>query len=341
MAVIVSLLLAALTLVAVSLQKTYTHIPIKELKRRAQRGDSFALMLYRASAYGMSLQILLWILIGLCSAAFFVTLSRAVPVGLALVGSISLVWLGFAWLPNSQVNRTNAWLAAQITPTVAWALRYAHPVLDRITQAIERYRPISFHTGLYQKEDLLDLIEKQQVQADNRITEEELRITAHALTFGDKLIRDVMTPRRMIKSVAVTDVIGPFLMTELHDSGHSRFPVYKDKPDNIVGMLYLKDVVEAKAGGQVEDVMKKEVYYVHEEQNLYHALQAFLKTRHHLFLVINRFEELVGVISIEDVLEQILGKQIIDEFDQYHDLRAVAQLQAKEERPKLPGKVLE
>ena len=77
--------------------------------------------------------------------------------------------------------------------------------------------------------------------------------------------------------------------------------------------------------------MKKAVYYVNEEKQLDHALQAFLKTKHHLFIVVNGFEEIVGILTIEDVLEEVLGKEIVDEFDQYEDLRAVAALQAKKD----------
>jgi CBS domain containing-hemolysin-like protein len=81
---------------------------------------------------------------------------------------------------------------------------------------------------------------------------------------------------------------------------------------------------------------------VHEDFTLYQALQAFLKTKHHLFLVVNSFEELVGILTIEDVLEQMIGKPIVDEFDRYDDLRAVAAAAAKKDHvnhnePKLPS----
>lgn len=166
---------------------------------------------------------------------------------------------------------------------------------------------------------------------DSRFSAEELRIAAGSLTFGDKIVRNVMTPRRTVKSVAATEAMGPHLMDELHASGHSRFPVYQEKPDNIVGMLYARDLMSAHGGGQVRDLMKKEVYYVHEEQTLSQVLGAFLKTKHHLFIVVNSFEEIVGIITIEDILEQILGKPIVDEFDKYNDMRAVAAQGAKAE----------
>jgi CBS domain containing-hemolysin-like protein len=85
---------------------------------------------------------------------------------------------------------------------------------------------------------------------------------------------------------------------------------------------------------KVSDIMSKDVRYIHEEESLDQALRAFLKTHHHLFVVVNNFEEFVGVLSIEDVLEEIIGKEIVDEFDAYDDLRAVAASIADKERAK-------
>jgi len=100
--------------------------------------------------------------------------------------------------------------------------------------------------------------------------------------------------------------------------------VYDGKSTNIVGILYLHDVLQKQKGGSVKDIYKKQVVYAHEEQTLYQTFQAFLKTKRHLFVVVNRFEEVIGIVTIEDVLEQIIGQPIMDEFDQYEDLRAVA-----------------
>lgn len=122
-------------------------------------------------------------------------------------------------------------------------------------------------------------------------------------------------------------------MDELHKSGHSRFPVYDpEKNDAIVGTLYLRDLIGNKKSGKVKDLMSKKVFFVHEELDLNHALNGFIKTRHHMFIVVNTFEEFVGILTIEDVLEQVLGRQIVDEFDAYENLREVALLRAKKER---------
>lgn len=333
---LVSLLLAALMMVAISLEKTYNHLPQREFKRRAAQGDQVAALLYRAVAYGVSLNVLVWLFIGLSAAGFFVALSHALPTTLALLGSLTVLWLGFAWLPNTRVTALSIWLARAVTPIFAWILNYTAPLFDRLASFFEKHAQLHVHTGLFQKEDLIDLIEQQKVQADNRMAEEELSMAKHVLTFGDKLVSDILIPQRIVKSVKASDTIGPILMGELHDSGHSRFPVYQDKPAQVVGMLYLRDLLDAKQGGLVSSVMQKRVYYMHEDQSLYEALTAFLKTKHHMFVVVNSFEEVVGVVTIEDVLEQIIGKPIVDEFDQYDDLRAVAARLAEKEHAEHP-----
>lgn len=323
--VILSLVFAALTLIAVSLQKTYQYIPPKELKRRSREGDDFAKLLYRAVGYGYSLEVILWGLIGISAAGFFLIAARIWPAWFALIASSVLIWLGFFWIPTGRVTKLGLRLATGLAPAFSWLLNYLHPVLDKFVAFVRKHRPLHFHTGLYTKDDLLELLDIQKSQADSRIEESEIDIAMHALTFGDRLVRDILTPRRVVKTVSVDDAVGPVLMTELHDSGFSRFPVHEGETDNIVGTLYLRDLTRAKSGGKIKNIMRSnDICFVHEEQPLAEALQAILKTRRHLMIVVNSFEEYVGIITIEDVLEQIVGHPIVDEFDQYEDMRAVA-----------------
>lgn len=320
---LVTLLFVFLTLVAIALQKTYTQMPVHELRRRAQKGDASAQALYRAVGYGISLKVFLWLLIGLTATGLFFVVARSFAWPIALLGILLILWLGFAWLPNSRVTAISSRVAQLLTPPIAWLLNYLHPFLEWVGLQARKHGSTK-HTHLYQKEDVVELLKKQAKQADNRVTKSEIDMAIHALTFGDKLVRDTLTPYSQVKSVNIADNLGPVLMDELHESGHSRFPVYDSKKDNIVGILYLRDLLQEQHGGKVRDIAHKQVTYVHEEQSLYQTLQAFLKTKRHLFVVVNRFEEVVGIITIEDVLEQIIGQPIVDEFDQYEDLRAVA-----------------
>jgi CBS domain containing-hemolysin-like protein len=329
---VINVTLAACTLLFISLQRGYRSIPAKELKKRAREGDEMAAGLYRAVGYGHSLRTVLWFLVIASSSLFFVSIATSSPLWLALVLSAIIVWFGYVWLPVRRTNTFSTSLARMAAPVFARLLSYLHPFLDWLVLLVRRHTPVTIHTGLYDKDDLIDLFEQQIAQADNRIAKEELDIAYSALTAGEKLVRDVMTPRRVVSMINAEDSVGPILMTEVHDSGHSRYPVYDGKKDNIVGTIYLRDLMRAKEGGRVRDVMRSgDVCYIHEEQSLVEALQAILKTRRHLFIVVNSFEEYVGVITIEDVLEHIIGRPIIDEFDQYDDLRAVAARVARQE----------
>ncbi|MCA9331183.1 CBS domain-containing protein [Candidatus Saccharibacteria bacterium] len=325
------IVLAVVVLLMVSIQRTYASVPLRELKRRARQGNDIATALVKAVSYGYSLRAVLWTLIVLSSALFFVFVTLEYPTWFAVILSSFLIWLGYLWLPAREVSEFGERLAAYAAPVFAKLAGWVHPLASRVKEVIHRNRPIRIHTGMYERQDFVELIERQQVQADNRIEKSELDVAKHALTYGEKKVGDVMVPRRIVTMVSVSDSIGPVLMDELHKSGHSRFPVYDGKPENIVGTLYLRELAVGREHGPVRDHMQKAVYYVHEDQSLHDAFQAILKTHHQLFIVVNSFEEYVGIITMEDVLETMIGKLIVDEFDRYDDLRAVAARAAHKE----------
>jgi len=155
--------------------------------------------------------------------------------------------------------------------------------------------------------------------------EEQQRLIA-SLAFDARHVSDIMTPRSMINAVPLGETLGPLVLDELYKTGHSRFPVFSGDLDHIVGMLYLHDLLDLRQGSQpAKKAMQTKVYFVREDRDLSHALHGFLKTRHHLFVVVNKYRETVGLVSLEDVLEALLGAKIVDEFDAFDDLRAVAE----------------
>lgn len=317
---VVFVLLAVLTVV---MQKTYFYIPPRELKRQAARRDPLAEVLWRAVAYGAALRMLLWGATAIFAATGLVLLSQVVPAGVAVLAvAIVLVYV-FAWLPNTRLTSWGGRATVWATPAIVWLLDHSKVVLELVQRWV-RHHVTHGHTGLYERADLLQFLDTQKSQNDNRISPEDLEMAQSVLQFNTKLVRDVLTPRRVVEAVSTDESIGPVLMDKLHKSGHSRFPVYSGAHDNIVGVLYLHDLVQAKTSGSVSSRMHDQVCYVHEDQSLGEALHAILKTHQQLFMVVNSFEEYVGIITTEDILEEIIGMQIMDEFDQYEDLRAVA-----------------
>lgn len=162
-------------------------------------------------------------------------------------------------------------------------------------------------------------------ESEGALNSDEKKLIVSSLSFNDKLVSSIMTPRSMIDSINDSEFLGPLTLNELH-SGHSRLPVIRGDIDHIIGILNLRSLLalDIKRSTTAEKAMEPKVYYIHQDQNLRHALAAFLKTRHQLFVVVNEFRETVGLLSLEDVIEALIGQKIVDEFDAHDDLRAVA-----------------
>ena len=89
---------------------------------------------------------------------------------------------------------------------------------------------------------------------------------------------------------------------------------------HLEGLLAL----DIKRSTTAEKAMEPKVFYIRQDQTLQHALAAFLRTKHPLFIVVNSDKETVGLLSLEDVMEALLGREIIDEFDNHDNLREVS-----------------
>src|SRR5687767_4172406 len=104
MQTILTITLGLITLLAVSLQRTYGRVPLTELKRRARMGDELSAALAKAVNYGHSLRAVLWLFIAVSASSFFVALATMTPVWFALCTSIWVIWIGFVWIPASRVT---------------------------------------------------------------------------------------------------------------------------------------------------------------------------------------------------------------------------------------------
>ncbi|HET9850082.1 MAG TPA: CBS domain-containing protein [Candidatus Saccharimonadales bacterium] len=318
---------------SVFLFKTAQALSIKELKRRsrAEHGAKLA-GIYKATSYGRPLNILLWA-IGLVCFVVLVIMAVHSSVWLAAAFVVFFAWLSLGWQASENTNKWN-WAVARASAVPASALlTYLNPVFSRLPGHKSQSKN---WPKVYEKEDLLELVRDLNLKPHIRIKEAELKMAFNALTFGDKAVSDVMTPLRQVRLVGEDETAGPMLMDELHKTGFSRFPVAargsaRAANPSIIGTLYLKDLLGYEGSGSVRELMDKKVFYISETQSLRDALAGFLKTHHHLLVVVNNFEEVVGILSLEDVLEQIIGEKIVDEFDLYDDLRAVAGLEAKKD----------
>ncbi len=328
---IVAIILLLAAILGVVIRKTYYYIPIHEIRRQAQHGDHLAVKLYRVVAYDGSLRGLLWVIITFSSATSFVLLARQASVWLSLFVVIASLWLAFSWIPSTRVTSVGAKLTIFVTPAIAWLLNYLHPALSRGTDIVAK-RYIAPHTGIFERSDLEALIDRQKLQSDNRLAPEELEIVKNALHFSDIQVADVMTLRRDIKTILTDDAIGPILIDELHKSGQDAALVSETPKGEIVGSLQLKRL-NIHSQGKVRDVMDSTIYFVHEDDSLAEALHAFFVTNRSIFVVVNNHGDYVGVVTVQTMLEQLLGHIPGEDFDQYANPQSVAK---RHSQPKSP-----
>lgn len=327
-----TLLSLALLLIAGALYALYSGLAslnLEELKAKAAKRHADATKVYQLRVRHHELQIsLLLVQTVLAAIAIGILFSRFNGIVAVIVSAVFLTVARM--LPQAYCHKHAFRLGVLLFPLLDRLLWLLKPIARPVARYIDKHTPNKLEHWLFSRSQLLKLFDTYHIAADSDIAQDELDIIKHVLQFGDKTIASVMTPRRAVRAVSAQDTVGPLLLDELHKSGFSRFPVYDggNKKDEVVGTLYLRDLLRVRDGKKVADVMDDKVYYVKSQAPLDHALNAFLKTSHHLFIVVDEFEEVVGVITIEDVIEQILGKTITDEFDQYEDMRAVAALEA-------------
>ncbi|HVV25610.1 MAG TPA: CBS domain-containing protein [Candidatus Saccharimonadales bacterium] len=318
-----ALILLLIAIYGVVARKTYYYLPARELKRRAEARDPLAVRLYPAVAYGGSLRGLLWAWIGLPTAGAFVLLAQVAPAWISFIAIVALLWAVHSWLPASRVTKLGMNLTSLVTPLVVWLLHYLHRPLSRATTVVQKSYTAEAHTGLFERQDMLALIEQQQRQTDNRVRDEELEIAKRALNFGELRVRDVMTPRKKVKTALASDTVGPVLIDELHKNGQGYLLVRESAKGDFVGLLAFKRL-SLKSSGQVKNLMDKEVYYLNENDPLDQALHAFFTTNCPLFVVVDSSADYVGIISIDALLRQLLGHVPGEDFEQYHEKAAVA-----------------
>lgn len=149
------------------------------------------------------------------------------------------------------------------------------------------------------------------------IGNEPAEMIRNMLEFKDLTVRDVMVPRKRVSAVELSTPIKDALQLVAAD-GHSRYPVFRDTLDNIVGLLYAKDLFALinRTGdmGTLEDLIRKPVLVVVEFQSALSVLREMRSRRQHLAVVSDEFGGTEGIVTLEDILEEIVG-EIRDEYD--------------------------
>lgn len=154
----------------------------------------------------------------------------------------------------------------------------------------------------------------------------ESRIIRNLFLLRETLVSDVMTPRPVVFSVPSSLTVSEFF-EQYRDLRFSRIPVFDGHPDKVHGFVLKDDLLLARARGNGETPLptyRRDIHALPQDASLSHALDEFVARRAHIMLAVDPFGGLAGIITLEDLLETLLGVEIVDEVDHVPDMRQLA-----------------
>lgn len=179
------------------------------------------------------------------------------------------------------------------------------------------------------KQQIIDIVQEADVTSKLDVHDREL--FESVITFRERIAREVMVPRVNVFSLSADTSIKE-AAKQLEGEGYSRIPVYRNSVDNIVGVLMSKDILEKYVEYEQQsnnkkileapiETIQKNILYTPETKKISQLLQEFRKKQVHLAIVVDEYGGTEGIVTIEDILEQIVG-EIADEYDKEEEIYA-------------------
>lgn len=151
-----------------------------------------------------------------------------------------------------------------------------------------------------EEEGLIDDVEKQMIHS--------------IFDFSETIVRQIMTPRPDAVCMDVKSTVSEVIYL-IQEHGHSRIPLYEDKIDNIVGIVFAKDLLSVGSGSLSVRKFMREIFFIPETQNIVDLLHQMKRSKFHLAAVVDEYGGFSGLVTMEDIIEEIMG-EIQDEYDE-------------------------
>lgn len=315
---LISLVLVSLSGLFSGLTLGLLSLDTQSLRRRAKHGDADAKKIYPVREKGNLL--LTTLLLG--NVAVNTTLSIyltniASGVWAGIIATAMIVVFGEI-VPQAVISRYAIWFGARTLWFTRLAIMIAYPVAWPIAKMLDKALGSELPTT-YSHKELMEIISEHEDSEHSAIDADEERILHGALQFSHLRVREVMTPADQVVTYDENQKLTDETLEEIVDHGYSRLPVYSGNQGNIIGILYVKDLIVEEDGVSIrktEEAFEKDFLMVRGNAMLDAVLARMLKSKHHLAIVKNRNDKFIGVISLEDIIEEIIQHEIEDEDDE-------------------------
>jgi putative hemolysin len=238
-----------------------------------------------------------------------------------LISVLTLVMVVFGeLLPKSLALRDPERVALRVAPVFRVVFWLLFPIVKVLTIFSRLAESLSGgdHPGVgmpfVTEEEIKTMVDAGE--EEGAIEEDEKEMIFSIFEFGDTLAREIMVPRIDVTALDVIASLGEAVDIAL-EKGFSRIPVYRDTIDNVLGLLYAKDLLRHLREGATEvelESLLRPAYFVPESKELDELLHELQKQKIHMAIVVDEYGGMAGVVTIEDTIEEIVG-EILDEYD--------------------------
>ncbi|MCG6960337.1 hemolysin family protein [bacterium BMS3Abin03] len=250
-------------------------------------------------------------------------LAKELVISLQIVVLTILILLFSELLPKVFASR-NPVLFTKITIVpMYWINVLIYPVSEALAELIKATTSkikIDKTKTVLTKQEISDLSDIGQEKGT--LEEEEQELIKSIVSFRQKVAGEIMTPRVDINAISNKFTLGE-IVEIINETGHSRFPLYLDDLDNIIGILYAKDILPFLKTDKSNEIvqlskMVRKAMFVPKEKKVDDLLREFQKRKMHIAIVVDEFGGTSGLITMEDIIEEVVG-EIWDEYDREED----------------------
>lgn len=304
----------------------FFSLNLTSLERKMKLGDKRAVKVYPVRKNGNLLLCTLLlgnVAVNSAVAIFLGDIATGVVAGFVSTG---LIVVFGEIIPQAVFSRFALTLGSKTVWLVKLFIFIMYPIAKPLAWGLDKALGEELGT-IWSKKEIEEIIRYHEDNENSEIDADEERILLGALAFSDKTAEMIATPKPVVYMIPDNTVITPELIATIQSRGFSRIPIFNiENTEDIKGVVIIRDLlgVDTKGNVPISQFIRPDVLSVKKEIKLDSLLNHFLANKKHIACLYNEFATFVGVITLEDIIEEILTAEIIDEGDKANDMRVLA-----------------
>ena len=311
----------------------FFSLNLTSLERKMKLGDPRAIKVYPVRKNGNLLLCTLLLGNVAVNSALSIFLGDLATGLIAGIVSTALIVVFGEIIPQAVFSRFALTLGSKTVWLVKFFIFIMYPIAYPLSWALDKALGDELGT-IWSKKEIEEIIRYHEDNAESVIDEDEERILLGALAFSDFTAEMIATPKSVVYMIPSNALVTSELIKTIKERGFSRIPIFNiDNTEDILGIIIIRDLlgVDVSANEPITNFIRQELLSIKKEMRLDDLLNHFIDNKKHIACLYNEFATFVGVISLEDIIEEIIKVEIIDEADRTRDMRQLASMLVKKD----------